>query len=308
MYGIHGLRLRSPVALAGFSVASEAYDVDVRWARAKPVTDHAPPGRPVASAALDGTNLYRAAHDDGAWTLRVGGVCDFVIGEGLDVIECRCDPGAEPALVAVLIAGLVVSFLLGLAGHCVLHASAVEVDGVAVALAGGSGSGKSTLAALLCGHGGRLVTDDVLRLGSRPPGIVCVGGSPQLRLRAGAAWALDGLAVRRPTSTTVDGRLAVSPTPSGDAAVPLGAIVLLGLSRVATAVDVRPVTGAASVVALTAVCRVTGWSDPEVLRAQFRALSEIAAGVRVVEAVIPWGPPSPSLLVTELRALALRPG
>ncbi|MDQ3898776.1 MAG: hypothetical protein M3326_16295, partial [Actinomycetota bacterium] len=46
---------------------------------------------------------------------------------------------------------------------------------------------------------------------------------------------------------------------------------------------------AAAVAQLAAVCRVTGWRDPGVLRSQFHALAQVAAGVPVVEAVIPWG-------------------
>jgi hypothetical protein len=303
VYGLHGLRLRSPVPLAGFPQPPEVHDVDVRWAPSRSVSGDPPPGRLVASAGTDGAYLYVAANDGGRWTLRVGGICDFVVDEGLDVVECRPDPAADPQLVAVLVAGLVVAFLLGLAGHCVLHASAVEVDGAGLAVAGPSGAGKSTLAALLCGGGARLVTDDVLRL-DVSSGVACIGGSPQLRLRPGAAWALDRFAVAPSSGSTVDGRLSVAPPPSGRRNLSLSAIVLPRLSREARAIDLRPVTGAASVARLAAVCRVAGWRDPHVMRSQFRALTRVAAGVKVVEAVIPWGAPCSSAIVAALRALA----
>ena len=84
-------------------------------------------------------------------------------------------------MVAILVTGLLVAYLLILDGQCVLHASAVEVDGAAVAFLGRSGIGKSTMATLCCAAGARLVTDDVLRLDTTS-GVHCIG-----RTRAPAA-------------------------------------------------------------------------------------------------------------------------
>ena len=281
------------------------HDVDVRWTPSKPVPTDPPPGRLVAAAFASGRCLYAATEEGGRWTVRVGGVCDFVIDGSLGAVECHLDPGADPALAAVLLAGLVLAFLLNVAGECVLHASAVEIDGVAIAFAGPSGAGKSTLAALLCGDGARLITDDVLRLGLGE-GVVCIGGGPQLRLRPGAAWTLDEFAVPPPWAPTVDGRLAVRPPSSGADDVPLSAVVLPRLSREASAVEVRTVRGAASVMHLTAACRVTGWCDPAMLQMNFRALTQVAAHIEVIEAFIPWGQASPRATVRALQAARWR--
>jgi hypothetical protein len=53
---------------------------------------------------------------------------------------------------------------LSLRGERVLHATAVEFDGLAVAFVGESTAGKSTLAAAGMTAGGRLLADDTLRL------------------------------------------------------------------------------------------------------------------------------------------------
>ncbi|HUR22265.1 MAG TPA: hypothetical protein VMZ73_00170 [Acidimicrobiales bacterium] len=305
VYRLHGLLLRSALPLSGFVRPDGLHDVDVQWTPGKPVPSDPAPGRLVAAAFASGQCLYAATEESGRWTVRVGGICDFVIDSALDTVECRLDPGADPALAAVLLAGLVVAFLLNVAGECVLHASAVEIDGVAVAFAGPSGAGKSTLAALLCGDGARLITDDVLRLGV-DGSVVCVGGGPQLRLRPGAAWTLDEFAVRPPSAPTVDGRLAVRPPPSDANLVPLSALVLPRLSREASTVELRTVRGAASVIQLAAACRVTGWCDPAILRTNFRALTKVATGTEVIEAVIPWGQASPGTTVSALRELGRR--
>lgn len=305
VYRLHGLSLRSAIPLSGFVRTDGLHDVDVRWTPWKPVPTDPAPGRLVAASFASGRCLYVATEAAGRWTVRVGGICEFVIDGALDAVECRLDPGADPALAAVLLAGLVVAFLLNLAGECVLHASAVEIDGVAIAFAGHSGAGKSTLAALLCGDGARLITDDVLRLGLGER-VVCVGRGPQLRLRPGAAWTLDEFAVRPPWAPTVDGRLAVRPPPTGTDDVPLSAIVLPRLSRQASTIELRTVRGAASVTQLAAACRVTGWCDPAMLRMSFRSLTRVAAHIEVLEAVIPWRPASPRATVSALRTLAHR--
>ncbi|CAA9259889.1 MAG: hypothetical protein AVDCRST_MAG76-2769 [uncultured Acidimicrobiales bacterium] len=289
VYGLHGLRLRSPLPLAGFILPGGEHDVDLTWAEGGPVPADPGPGRLVVARATDDGLLYVGVDDGATLTLRVPTLCDFVIDHDLHAVEARLDPGADPRLVALLVSGLLVAFLLSIGGALVLHASAVEVDGRGLAFAGASGAGKSTLAALLCGAGARLVTDDVLRVATTP-GPMCVGGTPQLRLRPRGAWALDGFRLAPPTKPTVDHRLAVAPPASGDHQVPLALVVLPRVSRTATRLEVLRVTGADAVVRLAGTSRVVGWRDPSVTRQQFRATSELAGKVAVVEATIPWGP------------------
>lgn len=306
VYALHGLRLRSAVPLTGHCDGADGHDVDVRWARGKRVPHESPPGRLVLLANDAGSFRYAAALDDaGRWTLRVPGFADFVVERDRRTVRCRLDPSADIAFVAILVSGLVPAFLLTGAGECVLHASAVALDGRAVAFAGPSGSGKTTLAALACAAGARLVTDDVLRV-DLDLDAACVGGSPQLRLREGAAWALDHFASRPAARLTADERLAVVPETTDAPRVPLSSIVLPRLSRTATSTVVTPLKGAASVAALAGVSRVTGWTDDEVLVAQFRAFGRLSSRVPVVEAWIPWrqrsAPPDLEPLLAPLAA------
>ena len=301
VYGLHGLRVRSTLALAGFPLPGEDCDVEVRWGPSRPVTTEPPPGQLVLAGGPVGYR-YVGADDGAGLTLRLPGVSDFVIHRDLRVVECRPDPGADPRLLAVLVGGLVVSVLLNLAGHCVLHASAVELEGRAMAFAGARGAGKSTLAALLCGAGAGLVTDDVLRV-DMEPGPVCVGGAPQLRLRSGADWALLQFAAPPPSQPTVDFRQAITPPPTRAACVPLAVIALPCVRRDAAAVELRPLGGAEALTRMVGGVRVPGWSDPETMRGQFRALARTVAAVPVVEAVLPWGPdrrPSIAAALVEL--------
>jgi hypothetical protein len=89
-------------------------------------------------------------------------------------------PGADERLLRQFVLGPGLALILVQRGYPTLHASAVEVDGVAVALLGPAGCGKSTTAAALHARGHRLVADDALAIewaGSSPmviPGFPCI--------------------------------------------------------------------------------------------------------------------------------------
>jgi len=305
VYGLHGLRIRSDVALVGFALPDGGCDVEVRWGRPAPVAAEAPPGRVIAMRTTGERLWYVASEIGGEVTLRVPAICDFLIDAGGKSVECRPDPDTDRRLVGLLVGGLVVAFLLGLRGEAVLHASAVEFGGSAIAFAGDSGAGKSTLAAVLCAHGAMLLSDDVVRLAIGPDASArCVGGAPQLRLRPGAAWVMDGFAVPPAGMATVDERLGVEPPAYTGPPPPLAAVALVRPSRTAPAVRLLEVTGGAKVLRLVAATRVAGWTDPTVLRRQFDTLVRVARSVRVVEAEVPWGPPLADDVAPALLALA----
>jgi hypothetical protein len=92
------------------------------------------------------------------WAPRHG--CYLVAPDGTHV-------AAAPSAVATwrwerLVLAQVLPLAAVLRGMEILHASAVEMAGQAVAFLGGSGVGKTTLAARIVARGARLVTDDVL--------------------------------------------------------------------------------------------------------------------------------------------------
>ena len=71
-----------------------------------------------------------------------------------------------------------------MAGHEVLHASAVTLGGRALGLAGPSGAGKSTLARLLGTSGATFLTDDVLALSEDENGVRAHPGPALVRTRS----------------------------------------------------------------------------------------------------------------------------
>ena len=103
---------------------------------------------------------YLAARTSGGYRLRFDDLCDFDLSEDLSAVTWQTLPGRDPGLVSVLAAGALMAFRLIMAGHLVLHASAVHIRGRGLAFVGRSGMGKSTMATLMCAVGGSLLTDD----------------------------------------------------------------------------------------------------------------------------------------------------
>jgi hypothetical protein len=77
-----------------------------------------------------------------------------------------------------------------LQGLEILHASALVVDGRALAIAGAPGSGKTTLATALHQAGAGLLCDDVLALEPAGASVLAHPGPPLVNLRAGGASVL----------------------------------------------------------------------------------------------------------------------
>jgi HPr kinase/phosphorylase len=82
-------------------------------------------------------------------------------------VECSPPPGEASWSWQRFLVGRVLPWAAVLCGHEALHASAVAIDGRALALVGPTGSGKTSLALQLVARGAGFVTDDVLALERR---------------------------------------------------------------------------------------------------------------------------------------------
>jgi hypothetical protein len=302
VYAQCGLRLRSEVELHLPIAAGEGFDVDVRWGPDLADSGVPPPGEVIAAYSSGEDSWYTATETGSGYLLRFRECGEFAVTADLSAVEVRPDPAGRPELLPILLAGTVTAFLLTLRGQTVLHASAVAIDGVALAFVGQSGRGKSTVAALLCLAGAELVTDDVLVVDPNPP-VTCIGGAPELRLRDGAA----ALAESQPDATarvTADDRLAVAPLSAPAEPLPLAAIVVPAPSRAATDVEIHRLPASTAVFWLLAFPRVHGWCRPDVLSRDFAAISRIANAIPIYDVTIPWGPPFDPRVAQALAALA----
>lgn len=310
-YLLHGLRVTSDVVLpdvaalphrrpgpsAGIrpdsprGATSRDADADVRieLVEPRPVGAGPPQGDLLLEHHLRGRLQYAAARTDHGVRFRVPAHADFDVDADLTRITCTPDPGAAEGYLPIMLAGNALSFLLSLAGHAVLHAGAVDVGGSAVAAIGPSGVGKSTLTAWLCAAGGRLVSDDVLRLDGDG---TCHRGGREVRLRDRArpladALGRSGCAVR----TTADRRCAVM-LPATDAArLPLRAVVVPRPLRDATEVRLHRVDTMTAATLLAGLPRTLGWRIAGPAQAHFTTVTHVAPRIVVGIVDIPWGPP-----------------
>jgi len=306
-FDLYGLRIRSEIGLGTPTSRRGPVDITVRWG--KTFAYAIPPSTtpPLATLSLGNRTGYTHVRGGSGYTLHFHDLCCLCVAADRSSIRVHLAPGANRDIVPLVLGGNALAFLLTLRGECVLHASAVELSGTAVAFLGGSGNGKSTLAALLCDGRARPVTDDLLRVTSETV-IRCYRGPPEIRLRPNAA----AIAQRFPDwgQPSADGRVVVRPSqrpPRERAGLPrLGAIIIPHPSRTCRRLTLRRLGAAEALYALLCHPRVGGLRDAELQRHHFQHSTRLVHRVPVYDAHIPWGPPfDPDLAATIERQLAL---
>lgn len=279
-------------------------DVDIRIGDPIELTLERPPGALLLDLEVDRPYFSGSRTPEGGYLLRFYRTCDFVIDPELSQVTTRFVSGADPEVAGVLAAGTLLSFILAMREHAVLHASAVQVGGAAVAFVGASGMGKSTMATLMCAEGASLITDDVLRLDlpadGAPP--TCYLGASELRLRKAAgelAARFDYVPARRQTG---DARDALTMPVSTQNGLPLAAIVVPLPDHERAKAEFTRMGEMEALLTLLRFPRVLGWQDQAVLGRQFQQLGEIVNRVPVYWGKLPWGPPFPADIGAQVLA------
>ncbi|MGH9107830.1 MAG: hypothetical protein ACRDZX_18765 [Acidimicrobiales bacterium] len=298
VYGLYGWRVSSAVPLGPVALADGPGEVDLRWSmpRTGGVPTVAPRGTVLAEFPRGeaGWKMYWLSRGDRGFVLRMPGYAELRASPDLRGLSCRRSPGVPVAQVRDFFCGNAMSLLLSLAGAAVFHASAVAFcppgrpggTEKAVAVFGGRGAGKSTLAALLTAAGGRFLTDDVLRVGTEGGVSSVVGGCSELRLRQDAA----GLAELFPEAAaraTPDARLALALGDGAISGVALGLLVFPRLAEGPGEVSMRGMGQLEAALSLAGAPRMTGWSDRQVLEAQFGCAAHLASSVPAVRVELP---------------------
>lgn len=297
-YRAHGLVISSAVELSlpPGSPASGKPDLVLRCGADRPIPSHDPPGCRLAQLSNpDGTLRYSLARDSDRTVLRYPGLCEFVGDKDLADITVHLHPGVDPGFIPVLAAGALLAVHLKLLHELVMHASAVQLDGRALAFVGASGMGKSTLAAVLCRNGCGLVADDVLRVDLTGTMVRVYPGSTESRLRMSARQLADA-APSDAVRPTADGRLALRPSAVGPHAcagepLPLAACVVPLPTRQAVDVSVQRLPNPQALLRMIQFPRVVGWTEPASTAREFQALADLVEQVPIFEASVPWGPP-----------------
>jgi hypothetical protein len=288
-YCAFGLSIRSTHQIPGLS-AGPASVPDIQ------ISFSAPPKR---VAELDDTELwYAQGRDDGLDGLRVwrvGGGAYFRLSysDGTDFFIDRA--GTEVHAIwresstledtSIYLLGPVLGFALRLRGISCLHASAVEIDGRAIALLGPAQAGKSTTAAAFAELGYPVLTDDVAP-------IVEVGGVlhvrpayPQLRLWPDSVTVLYGsedvLPPLTPTWTKRGLDLRRNGYRFARDPLPLAAIYVLGARQPNSGVRIEAMTGRDRMRVLLAHSYVGYLLDRDMREQEFVLLARLVSQIAI---------------------------
>lgn len=291
---LYGLDIASAINLYSRRSASVTNtDVWVTLREPAPVSGDVPAGElQVQWSTPDGLRASFVRTATGDHLLRFQSTCEVVIDASATRISLRMAEGVPVAMGSVLIAGTVLSYLLMLRDAPVLHASAVQIDGRAIAFVGSSGMGKTTLATLLCRAGGNLITDDVLRLGRADGGAYgCYLGATELRLREAAAGLASDFGDSGSHRTTADARRALSVPIASQERSPLAALIVPRPRRDLDAIELTRLQPRDAAIGLLSFPRILGICAPVLLSRAFVQATDIAEAVPMFVADVPWGPP-----------------
>jgi hypothetical protein len=215
-YYFFGRRLHSPFALASLPLWPETEsevppEIVLRFGDTPEALPHSVWSSPFIQIGADKSAL-----------VSIAAVARFWIPPASENSSSRVEiviqptPGAEPYEIETFLVGTVAGIVLHRLGMLPLHASCVEFEGRAIAIAGSAATGKSTLAAALVRRGARLLSDDLCVFHTSNGCIQTVTGTVQARLWPDVMDHLDiPLEMRLPTRPG-HGKHAVS-LPAGEA-------------------------------------------------------------------------------------------
>lgn len=288
-------RGKEPVTPAATRLEVKATDELVPPPGLEIIHPHPMAGGHSASPVTVGRDPKTGSH----WFLYADG-CRFEIAPSGEHVAASHPPELSREDLQVYLTGPILGFVLRLRGVVSLHASAVLLDGKAVAFVGAGGAGKSTLAARFALAGVPVVTDDILPLEDSDDGFLVRSSVPHLKLWPDSVTQLygrpDALPKLVPSSVDWDKRCLDLTQPElrwAEGAHPLGAIYLLERRHAeAAAPELTHPTPAEALVALTANAYVN-YALTKAMRAQeFAVLSRLVRQVPVRRLTLPATAPN----------------
>jgi hypothetical protein len=280
-YAVYGIRLRSRLELS-FPPCAAGADYDVEVLTAPPDFFHDAAHSPRLKPTPSGWYKY-AELDDGQSYLRWDGLFEFLVDSAGRRIWCGWLGAASLESLQVYLLGHALSFALIRQGYEPLHATAVVVEGRAVAFLGSSGSGKSSLAAAFLADGHRLLTDDLLLI--RCMGAVCDAqpGPPRIKLfPAIARRFLGGSAAGVPMNELTKKLVLPLDTRQQSGGVPLRAVYVLSpphSARREQKIALAPLSARQTFIELVRHTFNYLLTGPHRLQRQYQQCLQMAAGI-----------------------------
>jgi hypothetical protein len=236
VYGL-GLELNVPIAgLAGLE-APDHVDVTMRLGQLPPgAWDTSSSAQHYVSTRRDPAGLptlhVTRTPDDRYFVFAYRDGTRIVVAADGDAVWATWPPAATVEDTATYLLGPTLGFVLRVRGVTCLHASAVVIDGKAVALVGEASAGKSSTAAAFARAGHAVLSDDVVALDDRGDSFLVQPAYPRVRLWDDAVRPLFGSADALPRITPTWEKRYLDLNAPGyhfqHEALPLAAIYLLG--------------------------------------------------------------------------------
>ena len=233
-------------------------------------------GKPaIVFSKLQDGNFYRFSYADNT---------EFVIdNRGREIWTTWQEPLTLEDTATYLL-GPVMGFVLLLRGLVCLHASAIVIDGQAIALVGPAGAGKSTTAAAFSARGFSVLAEDVVTLDDRENRFLVRPAYPCIRLWPASAASLYGSRSALPPLTPNWDKCYLDLTRQTgqfeNTPRPLAAIYLLGERKDdRKAPFVEPLDQAAGLIELIANTYGTKLLDKHMRARQFDQLTRVLAHV-----------------------------
>jgi hypothetical protein len=314
-YRAYGLHLQTNDSLPGLEALTSApkIDVEISLQSNPPVRldgDQQMPwyvspyqddlGRPTLKAwKLSDGEFYGLRYSDGT---------EFVIDSAGTRIWSTWPDSLTLDDTAVYLLGPILGFILRLRGTVSLHASAISVDGRAIAFLGPAGAGKSTTAAGFAQLGFPVLSDDVLALTDMGGAVLVQPAYPHIRLWPSAVSILygspDNLPRLVPGDSPWDKRylnLGGDDYEFQENPLPLAAIYLLGEREEAAAPRIELIPESVGLMSLVTNTYANYLLDASMRAQEFGFLSRIMSSIPF-RRVIPHVNPS---YLSQLRSVIL---
>ena len=325
-YSIHGLCLRVNVPIHGLIPLSPRapYDLDV-YLESQPLPTEQdaqrlaskPSWASTADVPKEPRELSRVSTDGSHHQVRFDDGTLFLIGASGRWVYGSWPPELTLEDTLTYFLSTIIRLVLRLRGIVCLHASAVGIDGAAVALVGAAESGKSTTATAFAKLGFPILADDLVTLWPHAGQYLVQPGYRYLRLWPDSAAMLFGPRHDLPPLTpTWEKRyldLGGDAAPFEERALPLSALYfLMPRSEGAAAPSVRPAVGVESFLTLLSEVYSSYLDDSHARVEEFHLMARVLQALPSREAT-PHRDPSLlpklcELIVEDFRALRQEAG
>jgi hypothetical protein len=227
VYNLYGFRLQSEMQLACPPIETSTLRPDIELVEYS--ASDMRRACELGGTLLEVCDFYEFTRlHDGSIHLRWPGLFEFLVSVDGDRIGWRNLDRTSPEALQDYLLGQVLSFVMLVRGVEPLHATAVVVEGGAVAFLGDCGYGKSTLGSSFVCENHPLLTDDVLVLEKCGQQMLAHPGMPRIKLCGSMFQGREGTPMNRFTHKTI---FALNAQEHQMSAIPLRALYVLSPPR-----------------------------------------------------------------------------